>query len=80
MQPEICEGPALTIVTALLMAARHVAAAKELERRVGAGFKGAAFNGHIRGRYLNDSFFWPIFKAAEALGAPMIVSLGAIGV
>ena len=47
------------------------AAAKELERCIGAGFKGAMINGHVHGRHLDDRFFWPIFESAEALGAPI---------
>jgi len=47
------------------------AAGKELEQRIGAGFKGAMINGHVRGRYLDDRFFWPIFESAEALGVPL---------
>jgi predicted TIM-barrel fold metal-dependent hydrolase len=47
-------------------------AAEELERRVrGGGFKGAVINGHIRGRYLDDKFFWPILECAEKLNAPI---------
>ena len=46
-------------------------AAAELERRVREGFKGAVINGHSRGRYLDDSFFWPILEAAETLGVPI---------
>jgi uncharacterized protein len=47
-------------------------AAKELEHRVkGEAFAGAVINGHQRGRYLDDKFFWPILEAAEALGAPI---------
>ncbi len=47
-------------------------AAEELERTVRQyGFKGALINGHSRGRYLDDSFFWPIFAKAEALGVPI---------
>jgi predicted TIM-barrel fold metal-dependent hydrolase len=43
-------------------------AATELERMVREhGFKGALINGHIRGRYLDDAFFWPILECAEAL-------------
>lgn len=48
-----------------------IAAAKELERCVGLGFKGANINGHTRGRYLDDPFFWPIFECAQALDAPI---------
>lgn len=47
-------------------------AAQELERMVSKhGFKGAAINGHNRGRYLDDNFFWPILECAEALRVPI---------
>jgi predicted TIM-barrel fold metal-dependent hydrolase len=47
-------------------------AAEELERMVrGHGFKGALINGHSRGRYLDDKFFWPILERAEALDVPI---------
>src|SRR5271155_3452364 len=47
-------------------------AAEELERMVrGHGFKGAVINGHNRGRYLDDKFFWPILERAESLSAPI---------
>jgi predicted TIM-barrel fold metal-dependent hydrolase len=47
-------------------------AAQELERRVrGQKFAGAIINGHNRGRYLDDRFFWPILESAEQLGAPI---------
>jgi predicted TIM-barrel fold metal-dependent hydrolase len=47
-------------------------AAEELERRVRhQGFKGAIINGHNRGRYLDDKFYWPILERAEALAAPI---------
>lgn len=47
-------------------------AAAELERCVhDYGFKGAVINGHVRGRYLDDAFFWPIFERAEALKLPI---------
>jgi len=47
-------------------------AAEELEARVRSGaFKGAVINGHVRGRYLDDKFFWPILECAEALTAPI---------
>jgi uncharacterized protein len=48
------------------------AAADELERAVGKlGFKGALINGHARGRYLDDEYFWPILERAEALRVPL---------
>ena len=47
-------------------------AAQELERMVSKhGFKGAVINGHNRGRYLDNSFFWPILECAEALRVPI---------
>jgi len=46
-------------------------AADELERRVRHGFKGAVINGHNRGRYLDDPFYWPILERAEALDVPI---------
>jgi predicted TIM-barrel fold metal-dependent hydrolase len=47
-------------------------AADELDRRVRhQGFKGALINGHTRGRYLDDKFFWPILECAEALNVPI---------
>ena len=47
-------------------------AASELERTVrNYGFKGAVINGHTRGRYLDDTFFWPILERAEALQVPI---------
>ena len=48
------------------------AAADELERTVrDHGFKGGQISGHIRGRYLDDHFFWPILERAEALQVPL---------
>jgi predicted TIM-barrel fold metal-dependent hydrolase len=47
-------------------------ASAELERTIREyGFKGAVINGHIQGRYLDDKFFWPIFKKAEMLDVPI---------
>ena len=44
-------------------------AAKELEQRVREQkFAGAVINGHNRGRYLDDKFYWPILECAEQLG------------
>jgi predicted TIM-barrel fold metal-dependent hydrolase len=57
---------------AALPTADPEAAADELKRAVGEhGFKGALINGHSRGRYLDDEFFWPILACAEALGVPL---------
>ena len=47
-------------------------AVKELELMVQKhGFKGAVINGHIKGRYLDDKFFWPILECADKLNVPV---------
>jgi uncharacterized protein len=47
-------------------------AAQELERRITEQrFAGAVVNGHNRGRYLDDKFYWPILECAERLDAPI---------
>ena len=46
-------------------------AAEELQRRVREGFKGAVINGHNRGRYLDNKFYWPILECAEGLNVPI---------
>jgi predicted TIM-barrel fold metal-dependent hydrolase len=46
-------------------------AIEELERRVKEGFKGAVINGHNKGRYLDDQFYWPLLECAEALNVPI---------
>jgi uncharacterized protein len=57
---------------AALAVAAPEQAADELERRVRQqGFKGTLINGHTRGRYLDDKFFWPILERAEALNVPI---------
>jgi predicted TIM-barrel fold metal-dependent hydrolase len=57
---------------ATLPTASPKTAADELDRMVGEkGFKGAVINGHVRGRYLDDEFFWPILARAEALQVPL---------
>jgi len=64
--------PARFAAFAALPTAAPEKAAQELERRVRQdGFKGALINGHNRGRYLDDPFFWPILERAEGLGVPI---------
>jgi len=47
-------------------------AAKEIERGVNQlGMKGAIFNGHTNGEWLDDPKFWAIFEACEALDVPI---------
>jgi uncharacterized protein len=48
------------------------AAVEEMEHAAGEhGFEGLVINGHHRGRYLDDRFFWPILARAEALTLPI---------
>lgn len=57
---------------AALPTAAPDAAVAELERTIREyGFKGAAINGHVRGRYLDHPFFWTILEAAESLRVPI---------
>jgi uncharacterized protein len=57
---------------AALPTAAPETAADELERTVREhGFKGAMINGHTRGRYFDDEFFWPILERAETLQVPV---------
>jgi uncharacterized protein len=57
---------------AALPTADPALAANEMSRMVlEHGFKGAMINGHHRGRYLDDKFFWPILERAEQLQVPI---------
>ncbi|MGH7919832.1 MAG: amidohydrolase family protein [Candidatus Dormibacteraceae bacterium] len=48
------------------------AAVEELRRaHEDLGFPGAAINGHVRGRYLDDEVFWPVLAEAERLRVPI---------
>lgn len=50
------------------------AGARELRRAVvELGLCGGVINGHSRGRFLDDPYFWPIFETAEALGIPIFL-------
>jgi 5-carboxyvanillate decarboxylase len=49
-------------------------AARELERAIKElGLKGAKINSHIRGSYLDDEKYWPIFEVAESLDVPIFL-------
>jgi uncharacterized protein len=64
--------PARFFGLAALPIADPPAAVAELERAVGEhGFKGVVINGHRRGRYLDDRFFWPVLARAEARKLPI---------
>ncbi len=68
----IKRNPARLAGFAAIPTAAPEKAAEELERAVrDYGFKGAFINGHCRGRYLDDKFFWPIFQRAEELNVPI---------
>ncbi|MFH1651632.1 MAG: amidohydrolase family protein [Chloroflexota bacterium] len=50
------------------------AAAMELERAVTKlGLKGTSINSHVKGEYLDDKKFWPIFEVAAKLKAPIYI-------
>jgi 2,3-dihydroxybenzoate decarboxylase len=50
------------------------AAAAEIERAVRElGLNGVVINSHTRNEYLDDEKFWPIFEAAEGVGAPIYI-------
>jgi 2,3-dihydroxybenzoate decarboxylase len=50
------------------------AAADELARAVEKlGLKGAVINGNIRGEFLDDRKYWPIFEQAERLDVPIYI-------
>jgi uncharacterized protein len=67
----IQKNPARFAGFAALPTADPAESVKELERRVQGGFKGAVINGHVRGRYLDDQFFWTILECAEGLNVPI---------
>lgn len=50
------------------------AAAKEMDRAMNRlGLNGVVINSHTHGEYLDDSKFWSIFEAAEALNAAIYI-------
>jgi predicted TIM-barrel fold metal-dependent hydrolase len=59
---------------AALAAQDPTAAANELERAVKRlGLKGGVINGNIRGEFLDDRKYWPIFEQAEKLDVPIYI-------
>lgn len=67
----IQKNPARFAGFAALPTADPAESVKELERRAQGGFKGAVINGHVRGRYLDDPFFWTLLECAEGLNVPI---------
>jgi predicted TIM-barrel fold metal-dependent hydrolase len=66
--------PSRFVGFASLPTAAPETAADELERMVREhGFKGGLTNGHTRGRYMDEEFFWPILERAEALNVPLYI-------
>jgi 5-carboxyvanillate decarboxylase len=48
------------------------AAAREIERGVTRlGLSGVIINSHVQQEYMDDTKFWPVFEAAEALDVPI---------
>lgn len=69
---QVAKHPDRLAAFATLPTAAPTHAAEELERTVTEhGFKGALINGHVRGRFLDDREFWPIFERAQALEVPI---------
>ena len=64
-------NPARLAGFAALPTADPMAAADELERCVGMGFKGAMLHGMSNGEFLDKPKFWPIYARAEKLGVPI---------
>jgi uncharacterized protein len=67
----IRRNPARFAGFAVLPMATPERAVEELQRRISGGFKGAVINGHIRERYMDDKFFWPVLECADALNVPI---------
>lgn len=70
----ISQHPDRFIGLAALAPQNPEGAARELERAVKElGFKGAKVNSNIRGSYLDDKKYWPIFEMAERLDVPIFL-------
>ena len=67
----VAANPTRLAAFAALPTAAPEAAADELERCVGLGFKGAMIHGLTNGEFLDGRKFWPIFARAEALDVPI---------
>lgn len=59
---------------ATLPMAMPAEAVTELERVArDYGFVGVNVNGHIQERYMDDTFFWPVLEAIEAMNLPLYI-------
>lgn len=67
----IATNPSRFAAFAALPTADPDAAADELERCVGLGFKGAMVHGLANGEFMDAEKFWPIYARAEALDVPL---------
>ena len=67
----VTANPKRFVAFAALPTSDPKAAADELERTVGLGFKGAMIHGLANGIFLDDRRFWPIFERAQALDVPL---------
>jgi 2,3-dihydroxybenzoate decarboxylase len=65
------ENPTRFAAFAALPTAAPEAAADELERCVGMGFKGAMLHGMTDGEFLDLPKYWPIYARAEKLDVPI---------
>jgi 2,3-dihydroxybenzoate decarboxylase len=68
---QVAANPARFAAFATLPTSDPEAAADELERAVGIGFKGAMIHGMSMGKFIDRKEFWPIFARAEKLDVPI---------
>lgn len=70
----VAERPDRFLALAAVPLQEPAAAADELERAVRElGLCGGHVFTNVRGRFLDDPEFWPVYEAAEALGVPLLV-------
>ena len=72
----VAANPSRFAAFAALPTAVPEAAAAELERCVGLGFKGAMLHGLSNGEFVDLPKFWPIFARAERLDVPIYLHPG----
>jgi 2,3-dihydroxybenzoate decarboxylase len=72
----VAANPKRFAAFAALPTSHPAAAADELERTVGLGFKGAMLHGLANDVFLDDKRFWPIYARAEKLDVPIYLHPG----